>query len=176
MLLRELKVAINQTTCPIQNGSYTHLPPSSSPTSTGKTSYAVFSPPSPHSTGQARAARSERRGVWGAPSPVPTATWSIGKPVPLPLSCQMAPGSCRETPLLSPPHPPLPSSLLSRLHLSRYMLHLNLGRPQFHPRDKSWDTGPEQRSASQAIFSAAFKRDLESQIYHFPFSLEQKRE
>lgn len=75
--------------------------------------------PFPQSTGRARAARSERRGVWGgAPSPVPTATWSMGKPVPLPLSCQMAPGSCRETPLLSPPHPPLPSSLLSRLHLS----------------------------------------------------------
>lgn len=133
--------------------------------------------PFPQSTGRARAARSERRGVWGgAPSPVPTATWSMGKPVPLPLSCQMAPGSCRETPLLSLPHPPLPSSLLSKLHLSRYKFHLNLGRPQFHPRDKSWDTGPKQRSASQAIFSAAFKRDLESQIYHFSFSLEQKKE
>lgn len=66
VLLRELKVAINQTTCPIQNGSYTHLLPSSSPTSTGKTSYAVFSPLSPQGTGQARAARSERRGVGGA--------------------------------------------------------------------------------------------------------------
>lgn len=36
--------------------------------------------PFPQSTGRARAARSERRGVWGgAPSPVPTATWSMGK-------------------------------------------------------------------------------------------------
>lgn len=52
VLLRELKVAVNQTTCPIQNGSYTHLLPSSSPVSTGKTSYAVFSHPSRRAQGE----------------------------------------------------------------------------------------------------------------------------
>lgn len=110
MLLREL-VAVNQTTCPIQNGSYIQLLPSSRPTATGKTSYAVFSPPSLQSTEQARATRSERRGkegVWGRPSLVPTATWSMGKPVPPPLSCQMAQGPvgkhhCSLLPILPSP-------------------------------------------------------------------------
>lgn len=138
VLLRELKVAINQTTCPIQNGSYTHLLPSSSPTSTGKTSYAVFSPLSPQSTGQARAARSERRGVGGlqARFPLPRGTWGSQSHFLCLVRWPQGPVGKHHCSLL-PIHP---SPLLSRLHLSRYMFHLNLGRPQFYPRDKSWDT------------------------------------
>lgn len=142
MLLREL-VAVNQTTCPIQNGSYIQLLPSSSPTATGKTSYAVFSPPSLQSTEQARATRSERRGkegVCGGSKPGSHCHVEHGEASPTSSVLSDGPGSCRETPLLSPPYPPFPSSLLSRLHLSQCMCHLNLGRPQFHPRDKSWDT------------------------------------
>lgn len=115
---------------------------SSSPTSTGKTSYAVFSSPSLQSTGQARATRSERRGKEGVGDSKPGSHRHVehGEASPTSSVLSDGPGSCRETPLLSPPCPPSPSSLLSRLHLSQYMCHLNLWRPQFHPRDKSGDT------------------------------------
>lgn len=36
--------------------------------------------------------REEIRRVWEAPSPVPTAKWGVGSPVPPPLSYQMAQG------------------------------------------------------------------------------------
>lgn len=123
----------------------------------------VFSPTSPQSTGQARAARSERRGVGGLQARFPLPHGARGSQSHFLCLVRWPQGPVGK-PLLS-----LPSSLLSRLHLSRYVFHLNLGRPQSHPRDKSWDTGPKLRSASQAIFSAAFKRDSESQIYHFSF-------
>lgn len=127
--------------------------------------------PSLQSTGQARATRSERRGKEGVGDSKPGSHCHVehGEASPTSSVLSDGPRSCRETPLLSPPYPPSPSSLLSGLHLSQYMCHLKLGRPQFHPRDKSEDTRPKQRSPSQARVSAAFKRNLESQSYHFSF-------
>lgn len=117
MLLREL-VVVNQTTCPIQNGSHTHLLPSSSPTSTGKTSYAVFSSPSLQSTGQARATRSERRGKEG----VGDCHVEHGEASPTSSVLSDGPGSCRETPLLSLPYPPFP--LFSALQATSLTIHV----------------------------------------------------
>lgn len=83
---------------------------SSSPISTGKTSYAVLSPPPCRAQGKLGlpGLREEVRRGWGTPSLVPTAMWSMGKPVPPPLSCQMAQGPvgrhhCSLLPILPPP-------------------------------------------------------------------------
>lgn len=141
MLLREL-VAVNQTTCPIQNGSYTHLLHLPAPPQLARLLMLSSHPLPCRAQGKLglQGLREEVRRGWGTPSLVPTAMWSMGKPVPPPLSCQMAQGPVGRHHCSLLPVPPPPPSLLSRLHLSQYMCHLNLGRPQFHPRDKSGDT------------------------------------
>lgn len=144
---------------------------SSSPTSTGKTSYAVLSSPSLQSTGQARATRSERRGKEGVGDSKPGSHCHVqhGEASPTSSVLSDGPGSCRETRLLSPPYPPSPSSLLSRLISHNTRATSTWG-------GHSLTLGTSQRSPSQARFSAAFKRDLESQSYHFSFFSRAKKE
>lgn len=110
MLLREL-VAVNQTTCPIQNGSYTHLLHLPAPPQLARLLMLSSHPLPCRAQGKLglQGLREEVRRGWGTPSLVPTAMWSMGKPVPPPLSCQMAQGPVgrHHCSLLPIPPPPL---------------------------------------------------------------------
>lgn len=79
MLLREL-VAVNQTTCPIQNGSYTHLLHLPAPPQLARLLMLSSHPLPCRAQGKLglQGLREEVRRGWGTPSLVPTAMWSMG--------------------------------------------------------------------------------------------------
>lgn len=122
MLLREL-VAVNQTTCPIQNGSYTHLLHLPAPPQLARLLMLSSHPLPCRAQGKLglQGLREEVRRGWGTPSLVPTAMWSMGKPVPPPLSCQMAQGPVgrHHCSLL-----PVPLPLFSALRATSLTIHV----------------------------------------------------
>lgn len=91
-----------------------------------------------------RAARSERRRKEGVGVSKPGSHCQVERGEASLTSSVLSdgPGSCRETPLFS--H--LPTSLFSRIHLSQYMYHLNLGRPQ-----SPLETSPKTHDPGRAL-------------------------
>lgn len=163
MLLREL-VAVNQTTCPIQNGSYTHLLHLPAPPQLARLLMLSSHPLPCRAQGKLglQGLREEVKEGVGDSKPGSHCHVQHGEASPTSSVLSDGPGSCRETRLLSPPYPPSPSSLLSRLISHNTRATSTWG-------GHSLTLGTSQRSPSQARFSAAFKRDLESQSYHFSF-------
>lgn len=104
---------------PYPNGSYTHLLHLPAPPQLARLLMLSSHPLPCRAQGKLglQGLREEVRRGWGTPSLVPTAMWSMGKPVPPPLSCQMAQGPVgRHHCSLLPT--PSPSSLLSGLSLT----------------------------------------------------------
>lgn len=107
MLLREL-VAVNQTTCPIQNGSYTHLLHLPPPPQLARL-LMLSSHPLPCRAQGKLGLQGLRGGKEGVGDSKP-GSHCHGEASPTSSVLSDGPGSCRETPLLSPPC--LPSPLL----------------------------------------------------------------